>query len=52
LFSNPGLFYAAITLLSRNGKGDVEAAKISLQMVIDKNLEGSKVAADLIKKLQ
>ncbi len=46
LFSNPGLFYKAVTLLNRDEMGDKDAARKLLQQVKDKNLEGSKQATE------
>lgn len=40
LYSNPGKFYKAITLLRRNKDGDKDAAKLLLEQVRDENLEG------------
>ncbi len=40
LYSNPGKFYKAITLLRRNKDGDKDAAKLLLERVRDENLEG------------
>ncbi len=51
LFSNPGKFYQAITLLQRNGKGDSEQAKLLLQQVVAEKLEGSQEAEEWLKKL-
>ena len=51
LYSNPGTFYKAITLLSRNMKGDKAKAKELLRKVIDEGLEGEKEAIDWLKKL-
>jgi len=51
LYSNPGKFYKAITLLERNKSGDKAAAKLLLQQVIEKDLEGKNEAVQWIKKL-
>ena len=51
LYSNPGKFYKAITLLERNKVDDKEAAKLLLQEVRDKNLEGKNEAEEWLKKL-
>jgi tetratricopeptide (TPR) repeat protein len=40
LQSNPGAFYQAITLLKRNSKGDLAAAKKLLETVRNQKLEG------------
>jgi tetratricopeptide (TPR) repeat protein len=50
LFSNPGMFLKAITLLHRNNAGDKTEAKQLLETVKDQNLEGSKDAAEWLKK--
>jgi hypothetical protein len=44
LFSNPGMFLKAITLLQRNQPGDREQAEQLLQQVIDEKADGSKEA--------
>lgn len=51
LYSNPGKFFKAITLLERNNKGDKKAAKILLQEVIDADLEGKKTAVEWLNKM-
>lgn len=43
-FSNPALFYQAITLMTRNNPGDTDTAKQLLQQVVQKNLEGKETA--------
>ena len=50
LFSNPGLFLKAVTLLQRNLPGDEEQARQLLQQVIDEKAEGSKEAERWLKK--
>ncbi len=50
LFSNPGMFLKAVTLLHRNKDGDKAAAKELLQEVQQKNLDGSKEAGKWLKK--
>ena len=50
LYSNPGKFYTAITLLKRNKKGGKKAAKQLLQEVVDKDLEGKNEAEKWLKK--
>ena len=50
LYSNPGKFYKAITLLKRNKDGDKDAAKLLLEQVRDENLEGKKEAEEWLKK--
>lgn len=51
LFSNPGDFLKATTLLERNKDGDKEQAKQLLQKVVNQNEEGSSEAAKWLKKL-
>jgi tetratricopeptide (TPR) repeat protein len=51
LFSNPGLFYKALVLLKRNKGDDTREAKKLLQQVVDRQLEGSKEAAEWLKKI-
>lgn len=51
LYSNPGKFYKALTLLKRNKDGDKEAAKLLLQEVRDKNLEGKNEAEEWLEKM-
>lgn len=50
LYSNPGKFYKAITLLERNRKGDKKQAQQLLQEVVDKDLEGKNEAQKWLKK--
>jgi tetratricopeptide (TPR) repeat protein len=50
LFSNPGLFLKAVTLLERDEKGDREAAKSLLEQVRNERLEGKKQAEEWLKK--
>lgn len=50
LFSNPGLFLQAVTLLQRNKEGDKEKARNLLEAVKSQNLEGSKQAEEWLKK--
>ena len=50
LFSNPGRFLKAVTLLQRNQQGDSEQAEQLLQQVVDEKLEGSKEAAHWLKE--
>jgi hypothetical protein len=50
LYSNPGKFYKAITLLERNREGDKETAKQLLQEVVDRDLEGKNEAEKWIEK--
>jgi TolA-binding protein len=51
LFSNPGLFYKALVLLKRNTGTDKEEARKLLQQVTEQQLEGSKQAAEWLKKI-
>lgn len=51
LYSNPGRFYHAITLLQRNSEGDKAAAKLLLQQVAINNLEGKTEAVKWLKKM-
>ena len=50
IYSNPGLFYHALTLLKRNQPGDKQQAKQLLQEVVEKNLEGKEAAQDWLKR--
>ena len=52
LYSNPGKFYEAVTLLKRNSSGDNEKAKKLLQEIIEKDLEGKEIAEEWIKKIR
>ncbi len=51
LFSNPAIFYQALTLMKRNLPGDKQKAKQLLQQVVDKDLEGKETAKQWLKKL-
>lgn len=51
LYSNPGKFFKALTLLERNKNGDKEAAKLLLIQVRDNDLEGNKEAVEWLEKL-
>lgn len=51
LYSNPGKFYEAITLLKRNQLGDEQKAKKLLQQVVEKALDGKEDALVLLKKI-
>jgi tetratricopeptide (TPR) repeat protein len=51
LFSNPGKFYHALTLIKRNQPGDREKAKQLLNEVVDMNLEGKETARTWLKSL-
>lgn len=51
LYSNPGMFLKAVTLLRRNREGDKETAKELLNMVInDEKAEGKEEAKEMLKK--
>lgn len=50
LFSNPGPFLKAVTLLKRNKSGDKELAKTLLEHVRDQQLEGRAEAAEWLKR--
>jgi hypothetical protein len=50
LYSNPGPFLKAVTLLQRNATGDRENARVILQDVVRRNLDGSQEAAAWLKK--
>jgi tetratricopeptide (TPR) repeat protein len=49
LFSNPAAFLQAVTLMERNQPGDKQAAKLLLQQVVAKNLEGKETAQQWLK---
>lgn len=51
LYSNPGKFLKAITLLKRNNKGDLDEAKKLLNEVAQQHLEGDTEATEILKKL-
>jgi|KBSMisStaDraftv2_1062788.scaffolds.fasta_scaffold32045_2 tetratricopeptide (TPR) repeat protein len=51
LYSNPALFYSALTLMKRNQPGDAVKAKQLLQEVVDKDLEFKETAQEWLKKL-
>lgn len=50
LYSNPGPFLKAVTLLQRNAAGDRETARQLLQEVVSHGLDGSHEAAAWLKK--
>ncbi|MEP7375754.1 MAG: hypothetical protein ABI675_20325 [Chitinophagaceae bacterium] len=50
LYSNPSLFYQAITLLKRGQPGDESKARHLLQLVAENDLEGKKEAEEWLKK--
>lgn len=49
LYSNPAVFYQALTLMKRNQSGDKEKAKKLLQTVAANNLEGAADAKQWLK---
>lgn len=49
-FSNPAIFYQALTLMKRNQPGDKQKAKQLLQWVDKNNLEGKATAHEWLKK--
>ena len=51
LYANPGKFYVALTLLKRNGHGDVAEAKTLLQQVTEQGLEHDAEARRMLNKL-
>ena len=51
LYANPGKFYHALTLMKRNQPGDKQNAKLLLQDVVKKDLEGKETAQDWLKKM-
>ena len=50
LYSNPSVFYQALTLLKRNLPGDKEKARELLQQVRDNDLEGKEFAQKWLDK--
>jgi tetratricopeptide (TPR) repeat protein len=50
LYSNPGPFLKAVTLLQRNAAGDRETARQLLQDVVRRNLDGNQEAATWLQK--
>lgn len=51
LYSNPSLFYQALTLLKRNLPGDKQAAKELLRKVVNNDLDESKTAKKWLRSL-
>lgn len=51
LYSNPGLFLQAITLMQRNQEGDQQKAKQLLQQVVNEKAAGSREAEEWLPKL-
>jgi tetratricopeptide (TPR) repeat protein len=50
LYSNPALFYQALTLMERNQPGDAASAKQLLQQVVENDLEGKEIAENWLRK--
>lgn len=50
LYSNPGKFYQALTLLKRNHPGDKQQARQLLQQVVDNDLKGKEIAEQWLDK--
>lgn len=50
LYSNPGKFYHALTLMKRDLPGDAETAKQLLRQVVDSNLVGKEDAKKWLRK--
>jgi len=49
-YSNPGIFYQAVTLMKRNQPGDKEEAKRLLKQVVNNDLDGKETADQWLKK--
>ena len=50
LYSNPAVFYQALTLLKRNHTGDKQQARQLLRRVVDEDLDGKKTAEQWLDK--
>lgn len=50
LYSNPALFYEALTLMKRSQPGDVDSAKQLLQQVVAKDLDEKETAREWLVK--
>jgi cytochrome c-type biogenesis protein CcmH/NrfG len=50
LYSNPGLFLKAVTLLRRDAKGDLQQAHLLLEQVVREKAEGYQEAGEWLKK--
>ena len=50
LYSNPALFYQALTLMKRNHSGDSPKARQLLQLVVDRDLDKKEDAQQLLLK--
>jgi tetratricopeptide (TPR) repeat protein len=51
LYSNPALFYQALTLMERNQSGDAAKTKLLLQQIVQNDLEGKETAQEWLKKM-
>jgi tetratricopeptide (TPR) repeat protein len=51
LYSNPAIFYEALTLMERNQAGDASKAKLLLQQIVQNDLEGKETAQEWLKKM-
>lgn len=49
LYSNPGMFLKAVTLMRRNQEGDQQEARKLLQQVVNEKAEGSQQAEEWLK---
>lgn len=49
LYSNPGMFYHAVTLIERNQPGDKEKARKLLELVVSNNLDEKETAEKWLK---
>ncbi len=52
LYSNPAIFYQALTLLDRNQPGDEAQAKQLLEQIVQNNLDQKEVAEKWLKQLK
>lgn len=52
LYSNPALFYQALTLMDRNQPGDDAEAKQLLQQIVQKDLDGKETAQIWLKRIK
>jgi hypothetical protein len=52
LYTNPGQFYKALTLMARSEESDTKQAKEILQHIINKNLYGNQEARNWIKYIK
>ncbi len=52
LYSNPGLFLKALTLMMRNRAGDMDQAKVILEEVVEKGMEGKAQAQAWLKQIK